>query len=87
MDIELRKIVSAIRDYAVEKFSDAEWVDFGYVTEASDLIENHPRLLRSLAFNDDDYSYCATQVVNEALEERPEKIQEVVEHFWRRSLA
>ncbi len=81
MDIELRKIVSAIRDYAVEKFSDAEWVDFGYVTEASDLIENHPRLLRSLAFNDDDYSYCATQVVNEALEERPEKIQEVVEHF------
>lgn len=81
MNIELQKVVSVIRDYAIEKFSPAEWMDFGYITEASELIENHPRLLRSLAWGDDDYSVCATQVVNEALEEHPEKIQEVIEHF------
>lgn len=45
MNIELQKVVSVIRDYAIEKFSPAEWMDFGFITEAAELIENHPRLL------------------------------------------
>lgn len=33
----------------------SKWTELGLLTDTSDDIDNHPRLLRSLRFNDDDY--------------------------------
>lgn len=36
-------------------FSSSEWTEIGYLTGTDEYIEDHPRLLRSLLWGDDDY--------------------------------
>lgn len=45
-----------LRDRIVKEFRSSDWIEVGVLTDSSDVIEKHPRLLRSLSFGDDDYS-------------------------------
>ena len=38
-----------------EGFTHENWAELGLITSCTDIIENHPRLLRSLFFGDEDY--------------------------------
>lgn len=49
-----------------------KWTELGLLTDTTELIENHPRLLRSLHFGDDDYEGHVLGVVPELLDERAE---------------
>ena len=49
-------LILAIKEAILERFDDSDWKDLGYLTGASQYVNNHPRLLRSLRFGDDDYS-------------------------------
>ena len=40
---------------AEEVFTSGEWTELGYMTETNDYIDRHPRLMRSLSWNDPDY--------------------------------
>jgi hypothetical protein len=49
---------------------DGRWRELGLLTDTTDLIDNHPRLLRSLHFGDDDYDGHVLAMVGDVLGER-----------------
>jgi hypothetical protein len=75
-----RKKISVINKYAVENFVASDWLEFGQVTGKVQAITSHPRLLRSLGFNDDDYEFVAADVINDSLQDS-EAIGAVLDHF------
>ena len=74
IDSTQRKKVTVIHKYIVESFSVGDWHTLGQLTGSLDLIQNHPRLFRSMSFGDEDYDYCVSEVVNKICEENPEHI-------------
>ncbi|ARK11250.1 hypothetical protein A6C57_13500 [Fibrella sp. ES10-3-2-2] len=53
----------ALHEYIRDQFTKMDWIKLAYITDSLDLIEDHPRLLRSLDFNDDDYEGNSLQVL------------------------
>ncbi|HHG3252317.1 TPA: hypothetical protein ACPVYB_004510 [Vibrio parahaemolyticus] len=51
------------RIVAIEAFDQADWITIGDATDCQHIIENHPRLLRSLRFGDDDYPAAVGDVL------------------------
>ncbi|GAB2793787.1 hypothetical protein [Dyella kyungheensis] len=60
---DLGKRILALREKVVAHFDANDWEEVGLLTGFSDLISRHPRLLRSLAWGDEDYSGNALQVL------------------------
>lgn len=76
-----RKKVAVITNYVQESFSEADWYSLGQLTGQLKKISDHPRLFRSLSFGDDDYGYCAAEVLDAIFSENSAAISEVIEHF------
>ena len=55
MDIAIRNRIIDLSGKAIAHFSAKNWREVGLLTGQSELITNHPRLLRSLSFGDEDY--------------------------------
>ncbi|MDJ0383228.1 abortive infection family protein [Streptomyces sp. G-G2] len=55
-DVKPEKVVLAVAKAAEACFTRGDWLEFGYETGFADEVRNHPRLLRSLDWSDDDYS-------------------------------
>lgn len=81
MDSSERKKVAVITKYVVETFSESDWLSLGQITGGLKIISDHPRLLRSLSFGDDDYPYSVGQVLNSLFESDSSLVQEVIDHF------
>ena len=81
MDSLDRKKVSVISKYAVESFTEGDWLTLGQITGKVKEITGHPRLFRSLSFGDDDYDFCVAEVLDEIFSEDNGLIVEVVDHF------
>ena len=45
----------ALKNHVVEGFNESHWQELGMLTGIHDQVANHPRLLRSLSFGDEDY--------------------------------
>ena len=75
-----RKKISVITKYAVENFVSSDWMTMGQVTGMMHTVTSHPRLLRALGFNDDDYEFAAAEVINDLLTDSG-AVQDVVDHF------
>lgn len=65
---------------AVKNFNGGDWQALGAYTNATDVIQNHDRLLRSLSFGDDDYSGNAHGVIFTIAERDPKNV-EIIEEF------
>lgn len=76
-----RKKVSVISKYAIESFSEGDWLTLGQITGKIKEITDHERLLRSLSFGDDDYNFCVAEVLDKIFSQDPALISEVIEHF------
>lgn len=48
-----------------KSFTESNWRELGMVTQCSEVVENHSRLLRSLYFGDDDYDACVIAVLED----------------------
>ncbi|WP_306548431.1 TIR domain-containing protein [Desulfobulbus sp.] len=81
MDATQRKKISVITKYAVENFHEGDWYTIGQLTGKIRLINDHSRLLRSLSFGDEDYSYCAAEVISDIFDSEPDLIDEIIDHF------
>jgi hypothetical protein len=64
MDLELGKRILNIRERIVSNFTHEHWEEIGLLTGFSDLIKNHKRLLRSLSWEDEDYSGNVLHILN-----------------------
>lgn len=81
MDSSERKKVAVITKYVVETFSESDWLSLGQISGSLKIITDHPRLLRSLSFGDDDYPYCVGEVLGAIFESDSSLITEVIDHF------
>jgi hypothetical protein len=81
MDSLDRKKIAVITKYAVLGFSESDWLAFGQIVGGLKRITDHPRLLRSLSFGDDDYPSCVAEVMSEIFEGDTSLINEVIDHF------
>lgn len=57
----------ALHEFVRTYFTKADWFRVAYLTDTVDLIEDHPRLLRSLDFQDDDYDGNSLQVLSKLI--------------------
>lgn len=69
---EQQKEIVEIKNQILKKFEHSDWLDLGYSLGAADAITNHPRLLRSLGFGDEDYEVNVLEVISE-IAQRDEK--------------
>jgi hypothetical protein len=69
-----------IKDSIVEVFNAGSWIELGMLTESEKMISNHPRLLRSLSFGDDDYEACALETLRSIVREDPKNL-DTIEHY------
>lgn len=72
IEFVLGKRVLALRERVVADFSASDWDEVGLLTGYSDVISRHPRLLRSLHWNDEDYSGNALTIIKQIAEQNPE---------------
>ena len=56
MNVEQGKYILELRNRIVSHFDSTNWGEIGLLTGFDDYISNHPRLLRSLEWGDEDYS-------------------------------
>ena len=71
MDTELGKHLIELRSRIVEGFDAGNWEEVGLLTGATELITRHPRLLRSLSWNDEDYAGNVLTVLRKIVESDP----------------
>lgn len=77
MDKSQGKELLEIKKTIVKQFGQSEWLDFGFYLGCGDIIENHPRLLRSLNFGDEDYEGNVLSVLNEIIKRDKENFDEM----------
>ncbi len=65
LSIADRNRLMAMKDFIVRspEFGESAWRNIGILTNEHQYIDDHPRLLRSLSFGDDDYEACAIQAL------------------------
>jgi hypothetical protein len=63
VDYVLGKRILALREKVVAEFNAGDWEEAGLLTGFSSLISNHPRLLRSLSWGDEDYAGNALTII------------------------
>lgn len=57
-----------------EDFTSGNWEEIGLLTDCSHIISNHPRLLRSLHFGDEDYSGNIITVLRSMVDFNPDAL-------------
>lgn len=61
-------------------FTSSEWTEIGLITATDNYIDNHPRLLRSLHWGDDDYKGHVLDAVDKMLDKDPMNLRRLVEY-------
>ncbi len=71
MDIPTGNRLIQLRARIVAGFDSGNWEELGLLTGASDRINGHPRLLRSLDWGDEDYAGNVLTVIRRIVEQDP----------------
>jgi hypothetical protein len=69
VEYDFGKRILALREKVVADFNAGDWEEVGLLTGFSDLISKHPRLLRSLAWGDEDYAGNALTIIKRIAEQ------------------
>ncbi len=74
------KVIIALKRCIVETFDGSKWLELGYLTDSEPLISQHPRLLRSLYWNDEDYEGNVLKMIPRILNNDRDKLH-IVEDY------
>lgn len=77
MTTEEQKELIRIKNQISKHFTKSDWLDLGYTLGCYDVIENHPRLLRSMNFGDDDYEGNILEVITEMVKKDGRNLTEI----------
>jgi AbiJ-like protein len=69
-----------LKDTVVSSFDSSNWIELGALTDMLDEVENHPRLLRSLSWNDPDYDGVALTMLRNLIGTGNENLKLVQEY-------
>ena len=72
--IELKKIIE-------KHFTRSDWIELGFILDADDIIGNHPRLLRSLDFGDEDYGGNILEVLTKIVKKDSNGINKIKQYL------
>lgn len=75
------KELIAIKNQIIKEFSSSNWTELGFLTDELEMIENHPRLLRSMTFGDDDYDANVLNVINQMIKNNPNNFNVIKEYL------
>ncbi|MBS1571798.1 MAG: hypothetical protein JST62_05315 [Bacteroidetes bacterium] len=78
---EHQKELVDIKNQIAKTFSKSDWLDLGYTLGSYQVIEAHPRLLKSLSFGDDDYEGNILEVLTEIIKKDPKNFKEIKSHL------
>jgi AbiJ N-terminal domain 5 len=85
VDTVLGNRLIELRSRIAEGFDAGNWEELGLLTGTSNLINKHPRLLRSLSWNDEDYAGNVLTVLRQIVERDPPTLSVIEayldEHF------
>ncbi|HUR09219.1 MAG TPA: hypothetical protein VM347_42230 [Nonomuraea sp.] len=74
-----------LKDQIVVAFGQEHWMELGALANALDIVQRHPRLLRSLSFGDPDYAGAVIEVLATIVGRDPTNLQRIEayvrEHF------
>ena len=76
----------ALHEFIRVYFTKADWFRVAHLTDNVDLIEDHPRLLRSLDFRDDDYEGNSLQVLSKLIGDGTANLGEIERYVEGRRL-
>jgi hypothetical protein len=68
LDTAIVNRIIAARERVAANFGEENWAEVGLLTQSTDLIEGHHRLLRSLSWGDEDYSGNVLVVLRQIVE-------------------
>lgn len=68
--VNTETVLLAVAKAINAKFSRSDWIELGLITGMRQEILDHPRLLRSLSFGDEDYFACVAEMVPRVMGER-----------------
>jgi hypothetical protein len=77
MNLEQGKRILEVKDRIIANFTRENWVELGLLTGFHDLINNHSRLLRSLAWGDEDYTDNVLNVITGMATQNPSVLDAV----------
>jgi hypothetical protein len=77
IDRDKQKELVDIKNQISKHFTKSDWLDLGYTLGCYDVIESHPRLLRSLSFGDDDDEGNILEVLTEITKREPKNFGEI----------
>jgi len=83
VDTTLGQRLIDLRERIVSHFDAGNWEELGLLTECSDFIKHHSRLLRSLSWGDEDYAGNVLTVLRQIVEYKPKTV-EVIESYLDR---
>lgn len=72
--------VAKLVNIACNKFDNGDWIALSVIIDDNGLITNHPRLLRSLGYGDDDYPACAAEVITQLLKLSETAFDNIIEY-------
>jgi len=79
---EQRIRLMRVKDFIVSHhFSESDWYNIGVLTNSYAEVDNHPRLLRSLSWGDDDYEGCVVQVLVKMVEKNEESLGGIIAYL------
>jgi AbiJ-like protein len=73
----------ALKNQVVQGFGESHWLELGAITEMLDAVSSHPRLLRSLGWNDDDYEGIVLQMLKDMIDARPQNYVLILDYISR----
>src|SRR5437016_6850150 len=80
MDKETGLRIIALKDRIEPKFTAGDWEELGLLTGFTELFDTHPRLYRSLRFNDEDYAGNVLTVLGQMVA-KDESVLKQIETF------
>lgn len=77
------KQLVALKNKIVSGFGDSNWRELAALTETLDMIEGHPRLLRSLSWGDEDYDGHVLSVLKDMIDADPQNYAIILDYVSR----
>lgn len=74
------KLILTLKRAIEANFSASDWKELGYMTGTQEYVMGHPRLLRSLAWGDEDYGSCVFGALEHILNGDPENLELLLEY-------
>ena len=81
---ESNKLLLDLKNRIEKEFNVSDWSDVGLLVNEDKLIDSHPRLLRSLSWNDDDYGSNIIDVLKNIRVNNPQALQQIEDYLDRK---